>query len=101
MAANEFTRINARIRSGRVAAYSTAAGPATACAIRTRSSSPAAVTTACKSSTQPSKVGSSDNDSGSDRPVPRASYESDVANDDTRSNNRPLERTREILIRDP
>jgi hypothetical protein len=86
--ANEFSRIRPRVRSGRVAAYSIATGPAATPANSTTSSSPAAVTTACKSSDQPSNVGSSADDTGSDSPVPRWSYDITVANDISRSINR-------------
>ena len=66
----ELSKISARVRSGRVAAYSSATGAATAVANSTASSNPAAVTTAFKSSAQPSNVGSSVNDTGSESPVP-------------------------------
>jgi hypothetical protein len=48
---------------------------------------PAAVTTASRSSVQLSNVGRSANDTGSESPVPRWSYDTTVANDDSRSNN--------------
>jgi Transposase, Mutator family len=90
---NELIRIRARVRSGRVAAYSAATGPAIVAADRTASSSPAAVTTACKSSARPSTVGRSANDTGSETPVPRWSYVTTVANDNRRSKNTPCTRS--------
>jgi hypothetical protein len=53
-------------------------------------SRPAAVTTAYKSSAHASKVGRSASDTGSDSPVPRASYVTTLANECSRSQNTDL-----------